>query len=237
MEPLATPTLIYRIRKWVGLKGQGLEGQGLEGQGLNSKTCTIVIGGRVRSGKSYAAVDLVHDISNIVYMHSDDMHDYYVNLLQASGATVLTYPEDIETLPIPDQTSYVVAEPYWNMDHTCNIHPHILKTHFSDTKPNTTLIQTTQLPFFFRKDLVKYVDYLILARESWMPNCKRIYATFGLERIFGSFDIFYQIYDQTTSRLFDMLVIHLSCSSVGASSTIADAVFWHRASALPKRDI
>ena len=228
MEPLATPTLIYRIRKWVGLKGHGLEGHG-----PNSKTYTIVIGGRIRSGKSYAAVDLVHDISNIVYMHSDDMHDYYVNILQASGATVLTYPEDAETLPIPHQTPYVVAEPYWNMDHSCTIHPHILKTHFSGTKPNTTLIQTTQLPFFFKPFLVKYVDYLILARESWRPLCKRIYATFGLERIFGSFDIFYQIYDQTTSCLFDMLVIHLSCTS----STIADAVFWHRARALPKQDI
>lgn len=235
MEPLATPT--YRIRKWTGPKGHGLKGQGPD-----SKTCTIVIGGRVRSGKSYAAVALTQaeTPNNIFYMHSDDMHDYYVDILKTRGATVITYPEDTETLAIPDQTSYVVAEPYWNMDYTCNIHPHIIKTYFSDAEkpPATTLIQNTQFPFFFKKSLVKHVDYLALTRDSWRPNSKRIYAVFDLERIFGSFDIFYQIFEQTTSRLFDMLVIHLSCNTVSVSaSTIEDCVFWHRAPALPKLDI
>ena len=55
MEPLAQqqPQLSYKIRKWVGLEGQG--------QGSDSKTCTIVIGGRVRSGKSYAAVAMASE--------------------------------------------------------------------------------------------------------------------------------------------------------------------------------
>jgi hypothetical protein len=231
MEPVPQqqPQLSYKIRKWVGLEGQGLEGQGLE-----SKTCTIVIGGRVRSGKSYAAVAQASEQSNMVYIHSDDMHDYYVKILQDKGATVITYP-DTETLQIPDQTRYVVAEPYWNMDHTCNIHPHILKTFFTDAKktPATTLIQNTMFPFLFKKSLVKYVDYLALTRDTWRPNSKRIYAIFDLERIFGSFDIFYQIYDQTTTRLFDILIIHLSCKS----RAVEDCVFWHRAPALPKLDI
>lgn len=225
MEPLAQQQPSYKIRKWVGL-----EGQGLEGQGPGSKTCTIVIGGRVRSGKSYAAASLYDKLchidlsSNFAYFHSEDKHDEYINYYPSGRS--YTYEIDPKNDDL-ENMDLIIAEPYWILDYRLSIHPCFIEKFLMNRSTHTTYIQTCMFHDMLPKNICEKFDYIILTRGScWGPAMKRTYDNYNLHAIFGSIEIFRAIYENITSTQFCTLVIHLSCNS----RNIEDSVFWYTGS-------
>lgn len=213
----------YKLRRWT----------------IPTHPCTIVNGGRIRSGKSYGSAAIYRafqhqhqlDISGpgpspFYYFHSDDKHEYYID--NYPPGTSHEYEGSNDDLPITysEKQTLIIAEPFWNLDHACNIHPHIINRFFMEKPnrpPHTTLVQNTMFPCFLKKDIIKHVDYLILTREPFHAHNKRLYVNFDLERIFGSVELFCQMLDHVTTTLFHKVVIHLSCES----NAIEDCVFWY----------